>query len=59
MKVTYDMLVKAKGADSLAGVKSRVCQACRATMTETQFLELRMDMPRTCTTCGRLQYPIE
>lgn len=59
VKETYDMLVKAKGPDALAAAKNRVCQACRTTITETQFLELRMDKPRTCTTCGRLQYPIE
>jgi predicted nucleic acid-binding Zn-ribbon protein len=59
VKETYDTLVKAKGPDALAAAKNRVCQACRTSMTETQFLELRMGTPRTCTTCGRLLYPAE
>jgi len=58
-KATYDTLVKAKGPDALAGAKNRVCQACRTNMTETQFMDLRRGIPRTCTTCGRLQYPVE
>jgi predicted nucleic acid-binding Zn-ribbon protein len=59
LKETYDTLVKAKGPDALSAAKARVCQACRTSMTETQFLELRRDVPRTCTTCGRLLYPVE
>jgi predicted nucleic acid-binding Zn-ribbon protein len=59
VKSTYDMVVKAKGADALAAAKNRICQACRTNMTETQFLELQRGTPRTCTTCGRLQYPVE
>jgi predicted nucleic acid-binding Zn-ribbon protein len=59
VKRTYDTVVKAKGADALAGAKDRVCQACRATMTETQFGTLRAGTFRTCTSCGRIQYPVE
>jgi predicted nucleic acid-binding Zn-ribbon protein len=59
VKSTYDTIVKAKGPDALAGAKNRVCQACRTGMTETQFRELLAGNPRTCSTCGRLQYPIE
>lgn len=59
VKETYDMLVKAKGPDAFAAAKNRTCQACRTGMTEMQFLGLRMDTTRTCTTCGRLQYPVE
>lgn len=59
VKSLYETLVKAKGPDALAGAKNRVCQACRGGMTETQFLELRHNISRTCTTCGRLQYPVE
>jgi predicted nucleic acid-binding Zn-ribbon protein len=59
VKSTYETLVKAKGPDALAAAKARVCQACRTTMTETQFLQLRSGTPRTCTTCGRLLYPVE
>ncbi len=59
VKQTYDSLVKAKGPDALAGAKARVCQTCRTSMTESQFLQLRTGTPRTCTTCGRLLYPVE
>jgi predicted nucleic acid-binding Zn-ribbon protein len=58
-KATYDSVVKAKGPDGLAGAKNRVCQGCRAAMTEVQFNELRSGTVRTCTTCGRLLYPVE
>ena len=58
-KATYDSVVKAKGADALAAAKNRVCQGCRATMTEVQFNELRAGAPRICVTCGRLLYPVE
>ena len=59
IKSSYDSVVKARGPDALAGAKNRVCLGCRAGMTETQFMELRQGTPRTCTTCGRLQYPVE
>ena len=59
VKSTYDTIVKAKGPDALAAAKNRTCQVCRTSMTETQFLELKWGTPRSCTTCGRLQYPVE
>jgi predicted nucleic acid-binding Zn-ribbon protein len=59
VKQTYDTIVKAKGPDGFAGAKNRVCQACRANMTETQFAELRRGAFRTCAGCGRLHYPVE
>jgi predicted nucleic acid-binding Zn-ribbon protein len=58
VKPTYDSVVKAKGPDGLAGAKNRVCQGCRTNMTETQFSDLRRGTFRTCTTCGRVQYPV-
>jgi predicted nucleic acid-binding Zn-ribbon protein len=59
VKATYDTIVKAKGPDGFAGAKNRVCQGCRANMTETQFSELRKGAFRTCAACGRLHYPVE
>jgi predicted nucleic acid-binding Zn-ribbon protein len=59
VKSTYDTIVKAKGPEAFAGAKNRVCQGCQTTMTETQFAELRRGTFRTCTNCGRMQYPVE
>jgi predicted nucleic acid-binding Zn-ribbon protein len=59
VKSTYTGIVKAKGPDSFAGAKARVCQACRTSMTETQFTELRRGGFRTCATCGRMLYSLE
>lgn len=59
IKSTYDQIVKAKGPDGFAGAKNRVCQGCRSTMTETQFMDLRDGTFRTCINCGRMQYPVE
>ncbi len=59
IKSTYDTIVKAKGPDALTGAKNRVCQACRTSMTEMQFLMLKNDTFRTCTNCGRIQYAVE
>lgn len=58
-KRTYDTVVRAKGPDALAGAKARVCQACRATMTETQYANLRGGEFRTCSACGRVLYAAE
>ena len=59
VKSTYDSIVKAKGPDAFAGAKNRVCQGCRTSMTEVQFMDLRAGTFRTCATCGRMQYPVE
>ena len=58
VKPTYDTIVRAKGPDGFAAAKARVCQGCRTSMTETEFTELRKGNFRTCTTCGRMQYPV-
>ena len=59
VKSTYNTIVKAKGPDAFAAAKNRVCQGCRANMTETHFAELRRGTFRTCANCGRMQYPAE
>ncbi|HEY1190945.1 MAG TPA: hypothetical protein VGE74_25155 [Gemmata sp.] len=59
VKRTYDTGVKAKGPDAFAGVKARVCQACRTSMTEAHFSSLTNGAFRTCSGCGRMQYPAE
>lgn len=59
VKRTYDSMVKAKGADAFAGAKARVCQGCRISMTEAQFTELTRGTFRTCSNCGKIQYPAE
>jgi predicted nucleic acid-binding Zn-ribbon protein len=59
IKPTYETIVRAKGPEGFAAAKNRTCQGCRTSMTETQFTELRRGTFRTCTTCGRMQYPVE
>ncbi|QJW94441.1 zinc ribbon domain-containing protein [Frigoriglobus tundricola] len=59
VKPTYDTIVRAKGPEGFAAAKLRTCQGCRTSMTETQFSELKRGTFRTCTTCGRMQYPVE
>jgi uncharacterized protein len=60
VKATYDAVVKARGPDALAAVKARVCQGCRTTMTEGRFWELSRDSVfMTCSSCGRIAYPVE
>ena len=59
VKPTYGSIVKAKGPEGFAAAKARTCQGCRTSMTEQQFTELKRGTFRTCTTCGRMQYPAE
>jgi predicted nucleic acid-binding Zn-ribbon protein len=59
VKGPYATIVKAKGPEAFAGAKARVCQGCRTSMTEMQFITLREGTFRTCVTCGRMQYPVE
>ena len=59
VKRTYDTVVKAKGPDAMAGARNRVCQGCRTTMTEVEYMDLRAGQSHVCVTCGRMQYPLE
>lgn len=59
VRPTYNTIVKAKGPESFAAAKNRVCQGCRATMAEQQFADLRRGRFHICSTCGRMQYPAE
>ncbi|MDY3561195.1 hypothetical protein R5W23_002457 [Gemmata sp. JC673] len=59
VKKTYDSIVKVKGADAFAAAKARVCQGCRLSITEGQFLELTQGTFRTCGSCGKMLYPVE
>ena len=56
-KATYDRLVKTHGPDGLAAVKGKVCQQCRATMTDQQLFELNRGKFFLCPRCGRALYP--
>src|SRR5207244_4282285 len=41
VRPTYDYLVQAHGPDALAAVVNKVCQACRSSMTEQNWMELK------------------
>jgi uncharacterized protein len=59
VKSLYDRQVKAHGADGLAGVVGRVCQHCRATLTEQQRNEMLRGRFLTCPSCYRAMYLAE
>jgi predicted nucleic acid-binding Zn-ribbon protein len=56
VKPLYERLVKAYGADGLAGLKSRSCQQCRMTVTEMVVTKINAGDYVTCPTCGRGLY---
>lgn len=56
VKTYYDFHVKSRGPDAMAAVKERVCQGCRATLTEQWMFDLRAGNFLTCVGCGRLLY---
>jgi uncharacterized protein len=57
MKPIYDRLVKTYGADGIAGVKGRICQQCRQSLTEQERINLQASRFMICPRCGRALYP--
>jgi predicted nucleic acid-binding Zn-ribbon protein len=57
VKGTYDRLVKTHGPDGLAALKVKVCQQCRASVTDQQLFELNRGKFFMCPRCGRILYP--
>jgi predicted nucleic acid-binding Zn-ribbon protein len=57
VKPLYERLVKSHGPDGLAAVKAKVCQNCRAALTEQQLINLQASRFMTCPRCGRALYP--
>lgn len=53
----YERLVKSHGPDGLAAVKNKVCQQCRASLTEQQLINLKANRFMICPRCGRALYP--
>lgn len=52
----YDRLIAAKGTDTLAGVKGRICSACYTEITSQMLSELKREMFMLCKNCGRMLY---
>jgi len=48
--------VKSRGADALALVKDRVCEACKTGLTNQQMNSLQNNQFQTCNSCGRILY---
>lgn len=59
VKQQYDRLIKAYGADGLAGVKGRSCQQCRTSVTEMVVTKIHYGEFICCPTCGRGLYLAE
>lgn len=57
VKANYDRLVKTYGPDGLAAVKGKVCQQCRAGLTDQQVINLQAGRFFACPRCGRALYP--
>jgi uncharacterized protein len=56
VKTPLDRMVKAHGADALAGLVGRVCQHCRGSMTEQQRNDAVSGRFVTCPSCYRILY---
>lgn len=56
LKVDYDRVVRAKGADALAEADDRVCTGCGQQITANMQSDLMMSRPVFCKVCGRLLY---
>lgn len=56
IRTQYDRLIKAYGADALAGVDSGACQQCHSTVTGQMLSELAMGKFVTCKSCARALY---
>lgn len=57
IKPIYERLVRTYGPDGLAAVKGKVCQQCRAGMTDQQVINLQAGRYMVCPRCGRALYP--
>lgn len=56
MRDQYARLIKAHGADGLAGVKGSVCQQCRSVVGESRIFDLEAGKFVMCAVCGRGLY---
>lgn len=57
IKSNYDRLIRTYGPDGLAAVKGKVCQQCRAGLTDQQVINLQAGRYMVCPRCGRALYP--
>ena len=57
IKPIYERLIRTHGPDGLSAVKGKVCQQCRAGMTDQQVINLSAGRYMVCPRCGRALYP--
>lgn len=57
IKPMYDRLIRTYGPEGLSAVKGKVCQQCRAGMTDQQVINLQAGRYMLCPRCGRALYP--
>jgi predicted nucleic acid-binding Zn-ribbon protein len=57
IKGRYDQLIKAQGADALAGVKNKTCEGCRTLLPDQRLTDVRNGQFILCSICGRMLYP--
>jgi predicted nucleic acid-binding Zn-ribbon protein len=55
----FDRLIKAYGADALAGIEAGACQQCHSTITVQMMSELAMGKFVTCKSCARGLYLVK
>jgi predicted nucleic acid-binding Zn-ribbon protein len=59
LRVTYERLIRQRGDDSFAPMKTRTCQSCYMEVTAQMFNELAQGKFVLCRNCGRILYPAE
>lgn len=61
VKGLYAAQVRGRGPDGLAGLKGKVCQGCRGSVTDQKIYELQGGGFVVCpnSSCGRLLYPAD
>ena len=59
MKVAYQRLVQAHGAEALAGVDQTACLACYAMVSPQERVQLNTGKVILCRNCGRIMYSAE
>jgi predicted nucleic acid-binding Zn-ribbon protein len=59
LRMTYERLIRQRGDDAFAPVKTRTCQACYMEVTGQMYNELYQGRFVLCKNCGRILYSSE
>jgi len=59
VRILFNRISTAMGADSFASVQNRTCAACHTGLTAQQYTDLQQEVFIVCKSCGRILYPPE